>query len=73
LTGDLLSALQNHGADLIGIGDLTDLPAEIRESLPIGISVAVKYPHEIIRGIEHLPTREYVDWMKKINEKLEGK
>ena len=60
-----------HGADLVGFGDLTELPPELRENLPVGICVAVKYPKEIIRGISELPTAEYHDRYNFINKKLD--
>ncbi|MCL2194549.1 MAG: hypothetical protein FWB76_01170 [Oscillospiraceae bacterium] len=47
---DISDLLRNellcHGADLVGFGDLTGLPAEVRESLPVGVCVAVLYPKE---------------------------
>jgi epoxyqueuosine reductase QueG len=39
--------------------------------LPIGISVAVVYPKEVIQGISELPTQEYHDWRDKLNERLD--
>ena len=61
-----------HGAAMVGIGDLTELPSDVRVNLPIGVSVAVKYPIEVIRGIAELPTQEYCDWYNKLNEKLDA-
>lgn len=71
LTGFIKNELLSHGADLVGIGDLTELPPEVRQNLPLGICVAVKYPAEVIRGIEDLPTQEYCDWYNRLNEKLD--
>jgi len=72
ITGFLKDKLLRHGADLVGFGDLTGLPAEVREGLPVGVCVAVKYPKEVIRGIAELPTREYYGYYDSLNEKLDG-
>ena len=71
ITGFLKDELLCHGADLAGFGDLTALPAEVREGLPVGVCVAVKYPKEVIRGIAALPTREYYEYYDKLNERLD--
>ena len=71
ITGFIKDELLCHGADLVGVGDLRELPAEVRCGLPIGVCVAVKYPKEVIRGISKLPTREYRDWYDSLNEKLD--
>ena len=60
-----------RGADIVGFGDLTELPPEIRKGLPVGISVAVKYPKEVIAGIYDLPTQEYFDNYNRLNKKLD--
>ena len=71
LTGYIKDELLCHGADLVGIGDLSELSPEVRENLPVGISVAVKYPKDVIRGISELPTQEYCDWYNRLNERLD--
>ena len=71
LTNFIKSELLCHGADLVGVGDLRELPADVRHGLPTGICVAVKYPKEVIRGIAALPTAEYRDWYHKLNERLD--
>ena len=71
LTHFIKEELLSHGADLVGVGDLTELPPEARQHMPVGISVAVKYPDEVIRGIAELPTQEYNDWYIKLNERLD--
>lgn len=63
--------LLSHGADLVGFGDLKELPPDARENLPIGICVAVKYPKEVIRGIADLPTQLYREWYDRLNERLD--
>jgi len=59
------------GADIVGFGDLDELPVDVREGLPIGISVAVVYPPGVIHGISELPTQEYREWYDKLNERLD--
>ena len=59
------------GADIVGFGDLRELPEDIRGGLSYGISVAVVYPKNVIRGISELPTLEYRDWYDRLNEKLD--
>lgn len=68
----IIGELNRHGADLIGIGNLEELPGEARNGLPIGISVALKYPKEIICGISELPTQEYRNWYNTLNERLDA-
>lgn len=72
LTRHIENELIRHGADIVGVGDLTGLPDDVRNSLPIGISVAVKYPKEVIRGITELPTQEYHSWYNRLNERLDS-
>jgi len=71
LTKFIKDELLCHGADLVGIGDLTELPPEVRHGLPVGICVAVKYPDEVIRGIAELPTLPYSEWYDRLNKKLD--
>lgn len=67
IKGKLLSA----GADLVGVGSLTELPSDVRCGLPVSICVAVKYPKEVIQGIADLPTKEYYEQYELLNEKLD--
>jgi epoxyqueuosine reductase QueG len=71
ITGFISDELLCHGADLVGFGDITELPQEVRSSLPVGVCVAVKYPKEVIRGISELPTKEYYDNYNRLNDKLD--
>lgn len=71
LNGFVKDELLCHGASLVGFGDLTELPADVRENLPVGVCVAVKYPKEVIRGISELPTKEYHEWYNRLNEQLD--
>lgn len=71
ITKYIKDELLSHGADLVGVGNLSELPSDIRCGLPIGICVAVKYQKEVIRGISDLPTKEYYDQYNLLNEKLD--
>ena len=71
LTNALKEKLFYHGADLVGIGNLCELPFEIRSGMPIGICVALKYPANVIKGIVDLPTAEYNHWYNKLNHRLD--
>ena len=59
------------GSDIVGFGNHDDLPNDVREGLPVGISIAVACPAAVICGIAELPTREYHDWYNKLNERLD--
>jgi epoxyqueuosine reductase QueG len=71
LTRKIELELLQLGADIVGFGDLAELPEDARAGLPVGISVAAVYPREVIRGIAELPTREYSEWYCKLNERLD--
>ena len=67
----LKTALLRHGAALVGYGDITELPPTLRQGLPVGVVVAVKYPKNVIFGIRNLPTKEYYENYNLLNEKLD--
>lgn len=71
LNGYITQLLRESGADLVGVGELTALPEQVRCGLPVGVCVAVKFPKDVIRGIADLPTREYYDHYNQINQKLD--
>lgn len=72
LTLKIKTGLLRFGADMVGFGDITELPEDVRDGLPVGISVALIYPKEVIRGISCLPTQEYREWYDRLNEKLDA-
>jgi len=72
LTQQIKFELQKLGADIVGFGSLAKLPGNIRADMPIGISIAVVYPKEVIRGIADLPTQEYRNWYDKLNLRLDS-
>ena len=63
--------LLSLGAERVGFGSLDELPDEERAGLPIGISVMVAYPPEVIRSIAELPSQQYCDWYDSLNERLD--
>ena len=71
LTEELKDILLAGGADLADAGDLSGLPETVRCGLPVGVSIAVKYPKDVIRGISELPTQEYRNWYGALNERLD--
>ena len=72
ITSRIEKELLRLGADIVGFGDISELPYNIRSGMPIGISVAVLYPKEVIQGISVLPTQEYRAWYDKLNERLDS-
>ncbi|MCL1965526.1 MAG: 4Fe-4S binding protein [Firmicutes bacterium] len=72
MTKLLKSELFRHGADIVGFGSLATVPPAIRQALPIGVAIAVKYPKAAIRGIRDLPTREYHGQYNLLNETLDA-
>lgn len=71
LTKMIKDELLSHGADLVGFGNLTELPEDVRSGLPVGICVAVKYPKEVIEGIAVLPTIDYYNQYNSLNKRLD--
>jgi len=72
LTIKIEAGLVQLGADIVGFGDITEFENDIRDNLPIGISVAVAYPGEVIKGITEFPTKDYYKWYNKLNEQLDA-
>ena len=71
LTMHLKDLLLSHGAEMVGVGDLSEIAPELRHGMPIGVSIAARYPSEVIRGIADLPTEDYFGWYDKLNENLD--
>ena len=72
LENTIRTELIRLGADMVGFGSLEELPDDVRGGLPVGISVAVSYPKEVIRGIGKFPTHEYYEWYCLLNERLDA-
>ena len=71
LTKQLHHLLLSQGADMAGAGNLSEIAPELRHGMPMGVSIAAKYPSQVIRGIAGLPTEEYAGWYDKLNESLD--
>ena len=71
LSYELKKELLRLGADIVGYGNLEELPVNVREGLPVGVSIAVAYPPPVIRGIAELPTQDYREWYDRLNERLD--
>ncbi|MDR1800805.1 MAG: 4Fe-4S dicluster domain-containing protein [Lachnospiraceae bacterium] len=71
ITKTIKDELTGLGADIVGFGDLRELPADVRRDMPYGICVAVKFPPDVIKGISELPTKEYHEWYNLLNERLD--
>ena len=71
LSYELKKELLRLGADIVGYGNLEELPVDVREGLPVGVSIAVAYPPPVISGIAELPTQEYREWYDRLNERLD--
>jgi epoxyqueuosine reductase QueG len=72
LENDLRQRLLEAGAVLVGYGDLSGIPEEKRSGLPVGVGVAVLQDPKVIQGILEGPTKDYLDWYNKLNEKLDA-
>ena len=67
----LKSTLLRNGADIVGYGDISELPPNLRQGFSVGVVVALKFPKSIILGIRDLPTKEYHEYKNYLNEKLD--
>ena len=65
LKGELIGFLKSQGAAIIGFADLHEMPPEVRENLPIGISITVSLNPRIIAGIEDGPNPPYFEEYKR--------
>lgn len=68
----LRQLLLDRGATRIGYGDLSEIDPVARQTLPIGVCVAVRYPREVIRGIADGPTHAYFAQYNALNEQLDA-
>ena len=67
----LKSLLFDEGADLVGIGELSEVEDNARCHMPFGVCVAVVYPRNIIKQILDMPTEEYLQHYNTLNEQLD--
>jgi epoxyqueuosine reductase len=68
---ELRSLLLLEGAAIIGIASLDELPPDVRDDFPVGISIAVALDPRTISGITEGPTRQYYDEYERANKLLE--
>jgi hypothetical protein len=69
LTATVKNALLALGADIVGFGDISELPPNVREGLPVGISIAVKYPKAVIFNHEAKPGSSQGRQSRQVNQK----
>jgi epoxyqueuosine reductase len=62
--------LKSQGANLVGFTDLQNLPADVRNEFPYGISIAVALDPVIIRKIIDGPDLDYFMEYRRANELL---
>jgi epoxyqueuosine reductase len=72
---DLNSAVKRllklHGASLVGFADLTELPAQVRQFYPYGISIALALDPAKVMDIGNGPAHEYYQEYRRVNAKLD--
>ena len=71
LNETVVTELSRLGADLVGFADLSELPTETRSGLPVGLSVGVGVPRDIVGGITEAPTPEYWAYYNSGQENLD--
>jgi epoxyqueuosine reductase len=59
--------LMDAGACDVGIGDLTNLPHEVRQGMPIGVSIAVALDLSVINGLGAGVTHAHVTEYRRAN------
>lgn len=68
---ELRSLLISDGAALVGIANVDELPPDVRDHFPVGISIAVALDPRTISGITEGPTGQYYDEYERANDLLE--
>jgi epoxyqueuosine reductase len=71
LSDELLTFLQSKGADLVGFANLQEIPTDIRDNLPFGVSIAVALKPDIINGIQDGPNQPYYEEYQRANHLLD--
>ena len=70
LFAELERFLVDRGAALVACADLGSLPAEVRQGLPLGVSVGVALSPSIVAGNADGPTRQYAAEYERVNALL---
>ncbi|MGD8238695.1 MAG: epoxyqueuosine reductase [Armatimonadota bacterium] len=68
----LRTVLLERGAALVGYADLHDVPAEARDGMPFGVSIAVALDPVIVASLVDGPSQEYFAEYKRVNARLNG-
>lgn len=77
LLDELRAILVEQGAALVGVADLNQLEGELayapeEGAFPVGISVAVPLPPEIVADIREKPTAAYAQAYRELNARLDA-
>ena len=65
---ELVKRLYDKGASLVGFAALSP---SVRQSYPVGVSIAVAYAREVIQSIVDAPTPEYFNAYHQLNNELD--
>lgn len=68
---ELRNLLLSNGANMVGIADLQHISADVRDNLPLGISIAVVLKPQIISEIKDGPTKQYYHEYERANRLLD--
>lgn len=68
---ELRSLLISAGAAMVGIANLDEVPPDVRDDFPVGISIAVALDPRTVSGITEGPTRQYYNEYERANDLLE--
>lgn len=71
LSNEIKDELARLGADIIGIGDLSEIPLENRKNMQFGVSVAIAINPETVKRIAEGPTEDYYEAYVNLNNKLD--
>ena len=71
IADDLVALLKSKGAALVGFADLRDIPADVRHSLPYGVSIAVALNPDVMSQITDGPTTAYHTEYQRVNRLLD--
>lgn len=67
LNSEIESILIREGASLVGFADVSNLPAENRNSMKFAVSTAVALAPSVIKGISSGPTTDYYQEYNRVN------
>lgn len=72
LAAELKTFLLNNGANMVGFADLRDIPPDIRNGFPSGISIAIAIDPGIVAEIREGPTSQYVAECDRVDSLLDS-